>query len=101
MSWESRGGKGAYYTRSTRRNGHIQREYLGCGEVAQIIAFFDAGDRAERAAEAAAWREQKAREDGLDQMITELVHLTDALATAALLGAGCYQHHRQWRRRGD
>jgi hypothetical protein len=99
MSWESRGGKGVYDTRSTRRNGHIQRADIGCGKGAQIIALFDAEERAERAAAAAAWREQKARADELDQLITALVQVTAALATAALLEAGYSQHPRTWRRR--
>jgi hypothetical protein len=100
MSWETRKGQGAYYTRSTRKNGRIVRKYLGRSEVAQLIAWFEAEDRNDRDAAAAAWRAQKARDAALDQLIADVIALTETLATGALLNAGCYQHHRGWRRRG-
>lgn len=100
MSWEKRGDWGPYYTRSRRQGGKIQREYVGTGKPARIIATFDDLDREEREAKAWTWREQKARDAELDGMIAEIVTATDALATAALIRAGYYQHHRTWRRRG-
>jgi hypothetical protein len=101
MSWESRNGKGAYYTRSRRKSGRIVREYHGCGEVAQLIALFDAAERTERVAAVAAWRAEKVRGADLDQLIADIDAATDILTAAALLDAGCYQHHRQWRHRGN
>jgi hypothetical protein len=101
ISWETRGGKGPYYTRSTRKNGRIVGEYHGCGEVAQLIALFDAEERAERAAAEVALRAEEERGADLDQLIANVDAATDTVTAAALLDAGCYQHHRQWRRRGN
>ena len=42
MAWETRRGtKRRYYTRSRRVNGVVQREYLGCGELARLSAEID------------------------------------------------------------
>ena len=41
MAWESRNGRGAYYTRSRRCQGTVIREYIGFDETAKVIAKID------------------------------------------------------------
>ena len=99
MGWESRRGRGAYYTRSRREGGQVVREYVGAGLVGKLAAQEDAARRQARAARrahrAAAEREEAARDASLE----ELCEVSDLLATAALLLAGYRRHDRgAWRR---
>ena len=50
MSWESRNGRGRYYTRTVRRGGRVLRRYIGGGKLGEMIALRDQIDsaRAER-----------------------------------------------------
>lgn len=59
MSWEHRGGRGRFYTRSHRENGKVVRVYVGSGPVAEIVAIRDEADRAARAARYAAFAEER------------------------------------------
>src|SRR5690242_5810979 len=56
MGWD----RGRYYTRSTKVNGRVQREYFGCGPAAEAAAAIDADRRALRAEQAAARKEEQA-----------------------------------------
>jgi DNA (cytosine-5)-methyltransferase 1 len=47
MSWESRRGRGKSYTRSTRKDGRIERLYLGRGTAAELAAVQDVRRRVE------------------------------------------------------
>ena len=100
MGWEPRPG-GVYYYRSKRVGGRPVREYIGTGLVAELAALLDAQEREEREAAAAAWQAERERLEALDAPVAELCAATDALATAVLLLAGCYQHKRELRRRRD
>jgi hypothetical protein len=52
MGWETRGGRGWYYTRSEKRGGKVIREYGGGGSVGELAAAADALQRAQRQARA-------------------------------------------------
>ena len=100
MAWETRGGRGHYYTRSRRVGGRILREYLGSGPAAEVAGELGALERAARAAAAAAWRAERARLEELDAAVAAFDRAAEALASAALLAAGYRRHHRgEWRRR--
>lgn len=91
---------GPYYYRSVRVNGQPRREYVGAGKVAALAAQLDAIEREERELRQAAEREARADAGALDELVTEFNSAADDLACAALLAAGCRQHHRgEWRKR--
>ncbi len=101
MGWETRERGGRYYYRSRWANGRPVKEYVGTGRVAELAALLDAREREEREAAAAAWQAERERLEALDAPVAQLCTVTDALAMAALLLAGCHQHKREWRRRRD
>jgi hypothetical protein len=101
MAWESRNGRGRYYTRSHRENGRIVREYVGTGETAERIAALDAAHRATREAERAALRAEREAALALDAELASLHRTVDILTRGALLAAGFERHKRQWRKRRD
>ena len=102
MAWETRNGRGRYYTRSRRVNGRVARQYIGAGIAGELAAREDAERRAKRDKQRAAWITQKtellAIEDLLDAYSGTLFGLTGAV----LLHAGFHRHHRgEWRKRRD
>jgi hypothetical protein len=102
MGWETRKGRGRYYTRSRRVRGRVVREYVGCGELASLAAQLDALEREERNTRAAALRTYCERADTAEEALGEFSALVDALAEGALLAGGYHQHHGgEWRRKRD
>ena len=99
MSWESRNGHGHYYTRSTRQEGRIVREYFGAGQVGAYWAAVDQLARAERAARAAASRAELAGLAELDQLVAAYAQTVELAAREVLLAAGYRRHQRgEWRK---
>jgi len=95
MAWER-----GYYYRVRKEGGRVVREYFGKGEPAELMAQFDAINRADREAEREARRVKKAELEALDAPFNELNDLADLLARAALVAAGFHQHNRgEWRKR--
>ncbi len=100
MGWETRRGKGRYYTRSRKVNGRVVREYIGTGEFAALIAECDATERAERARERAAEATKRLELAELRALTAPLEAAGEGLARAALVAAGFRRHHRgEWRKR--
>ena len=95
MSWE----QGRYYTRSKRSGGRIVREYIGSGDVAELLAKIDARDAEEREAELARRRERRAADEALEGEIDEFCLLVEAAAHAELMEAGFHFHRGRWRKR--
>ena len=98
MGWD----RGRYYTRSTKRNGRVIREYIGTGRVAELIAQMDAIEREKRKLEALALHREKAKLAALDADIEAVAKNAELVARAALLAAGFHQHKRgNWRKRRE
>ena len=77
MSWETRNGKGSYYTRSRRIYGKVVREYIGTGLVAQEIAEIDALDREQRYQDRAKFKAEKEAQHRIDRKLDEEFKLTN------------------------
>ena len=102
MAWETRNGKGRYYTRSRRIDGRIKREYVGTGEAADLAVELDAIRREHRRVEAVAWRELRAKIEGLDNELASFFGVVDEQVRATLATEGYHQHKRgEWRRKRD
>ena len=98
MGWERRGDN-LYYYRKRREGGHVVSEYVGRGEVAELIADLDMLEKARREAEREDWRQEQAEITTLDQMLDEVEGVIRTLTRAYLLAAGYHTHKGQWRRR--
>jgi hypothetical protein len=88
MSWETRSSGGRCYTRSFRRNGRVVREYLGTGELAEIFAEDDKLQREIRNAEAMQLKQERKREQRIDQSLDLLDDFVDCLSKGVLIASG-------------
>ncbi len=75
MSWESRNGRGAYYTRSRRCEGKVIREYIGSDETAKVIATIDDIEHQVREEELVAQRDVRGELDAIDTHAEQLAYL--------------------------
>src|SRR5687767_7847168 len=102
MAWETRDGRGRYYTRTHKVNGRVVREYVGGGVKGELAAAEDAARRAQRHARDALLRAEKERWRAADAALDELDDLVRLLAHASLHAAGYHRHAQgEWRRRHE
>jgi hypothetical protein len=100
MGWETRSGRGHYYTRSRKVNGRIIREYVGTGLVAELAAQQDVEERAQRLAERDRLQHEASRWTAAVAPLKQFSQLLDGMTAAALIAEGYHQHHRgPWRKR--
>jgi hypothetical protein len=99
MGWETRKGRGRYYTRTSRENGHFARTYLGTGPEAEQAAAEDDRRRAERRVRAEALRLEDERRASLLAPLEVFCRLVTLLTEAALVRQGFTRHGGEWRRR--
>ncbi len=102
MAWERR-GENFYYYRSVREGAKVRKDYIGRGEVAQIIAHSDDVIRHSRKVRAERGREALDQAEGLASCAAslELEGATEVLARAQMVSAGYHRHKGEWRRRRD
>lgn len=99
MSWETRNGKGRYYTRCVRVGGRFVREYIGAGAYGECIAADDARARAERVDQVAAARAEVEQLSDLDELVAASARSAQVVASQALIAAGYQRHQRgEWRK---
>jgi hypothetical protein len=87
-------GHGRYYTCSRKVNGHIIREYIGTGLVAELAARRDAEERAERIVERERLQHEVERWAAAAARLAHLSQSLDGMTAAVLTAAGFHQHHR-------
>src|SRR5262245_27513444 len=98
MGWESRRGRGCYYTRSKRVNGRVVRQYVGTGPQAEQAAEEDTRRRSERRAQSEALRAERERRQAAEALLHELWGAAELLLRAVLTAANFHQHNRgAWR----
>jgi hypothetical protein len=98
MGWD----KGRYYTRSSKVDGRVVREYLGCGRLAELAAEIDADMRELRQWERSELREKKNRIDAFEAELRNLDETAELVARAALQATGYHQHKRgEWRKKRE
>lgn len=102
MAWERRERGGLYYTRSTKVNGRVKREYVGSGYLGQLAASLDFERRERRLAEMIALKRERAEMEDLDSRVSELYEGIEDVTAAALLIAGYGKHKRgEWRKKRE
>ena len=101
MAWETRKGRGSYYTRSRRVNGRVVREYVGTGEAGELAAHLDAEARAKREAEREALRTEQSRARRVSDALAGLEALAREAIADTLHAEGFHQHKGQWRRKRE
>ena len=74
-------------------------EYLGTGDLGQLMAKTDAMDRERRELEREAIRVEREGEREIDRTLDAAGDLLRKLTYAVLVANGYHQHKGQWRRR--
>jgi hypothetical protein len=98
MGWEQRGSR-QYYYKKERHGSRVKSVYIGCGEVAHIVAQIQSSspllERYARSMKSSKAEEHEKAQTALDQLTDRIRIITQA----ALLTAGFHAHKRQWRKR--
>lgn len=97
MSWETRGNN-RYYYRRRKVNGRVVAEYIGAGDVAELLAKSDELDRQRRQLEAAEWRSIVEADRRQEKALADIAALVRAAIAAVLIANGYHTHKRQWRK---
>jgi hypothetical protein len=97
MAWEKRGGK-LYYYRSIRDGEQIRKEYVGSGEIAEVLARGDELIRHKQAEVRDREREEVERFEALAAPVVELSDISEVLVRAYLVAGGFHRHKGEWRR---
>lgn len=99
MSWEVRHGRRYYYRRCKADYG-AEREYIGAGPIAELIADTDAANREEQRIQRDQERTFRQRWRAADQAFVSANRSIEALTAAVLVAAGFHRHDRgKWRKR--
>lgn len=98
MGWKTINGR-RYYYKSEREGGRVKSTYFGAGEVGSLMAKMATFEREEREAELEELREERKESDAEETAVSEWFDGVQAVADAAMIGAGFHKHKGQWRRK--
>lgn len=98
MGWELRNGR-HYYYRKIRRGRQVVSEYVGKGELIELLLEMDELDRMEKLQSRVAWKNQKDEVRKLNKDMSQLAKIINGIARASLLASGYHPHKGQWRRK--
>ena len=98
MAFENRHGN-SYYYRKKRDGNRVISEYLGCGELAYLIAQFDEIEQLKKKFEQE--KEAKIRQKINEKSVEiEKLHKENVeIIEFVLISLGFHQHKRQWRKK--
>ena len=104
MAWETRNGRGKYYTRSVWQDGRVVREYIGAGQKGMDVARHDVQKRVQighlRQLAKEGEQEEKGRISSLEVPLVELDKLCRILMDTAMDRAGFHRPKRWvWRKK--
>ena len=98
MAWETRNGTRYYYQSERDETGKVKKRYIGCGEVAELVAHADATRRRVRERRREEGREELERMRDLVAPALELDEAVDALVRVHLAAGGFHLRKGEWRR---
>jgi hypothetical protein len=98
MGWKTINGR-RYFYKSEPEGGRVKTRYLGAGESGLLISLSDAEHRAEREAERNERQAEREKSDAEEKSVAEWFDGVQAVADAAMIGAGFHKHKGQWRRK--
>ena len=102
MAWESRTGKGRYYTRSRRINGRVVREYYGMGTRAHEAAERDRIQRQNRLAARAELAQRKVLNADANRALNQVERICSLYVSIIMETAGFRLYRKtEWRRHRD
>jgi hypothetical protein len=101
MPWETRHGRGQYFTRSIRCKGRVTRHYFGTKLIGELAAILFTQQQVERRQARLQRQKEKARWQAAQNAQQELDHLSGLLLQAELLTNGFHKHGGCWRKRRD
>lgn len=100
MAWKNINGS-RYYYRNRREGRRVISEYVGSGFLADLESMLDQAENERIKVQRLADRAELDQAKEEDKLINNLLDQAEAMASAALLAAGYYQHKGQWRRRHE
>jgi len=101
VAWEQRRNGNLYYYRSVRDGERVKKEYVGTGEIAELLAHADETIRLSREKRRA---QELAERESLEELLAPILEVREAarvLARASLVASGYHNHHGEWRRRRE
>ena len=100
MGFEERHGNGKLYYYKKRREGErVVSEYVGSGELAEIIDLTTRLEQSRKQQKREEVQAQQASADRINSLVDKHSAMVDRMVEAHLLALGYHKHNRQWRRR--